>query len=95
MHFANPLRVLTLSLTLAVGVPAAAQPPHYHAKGKMPSKYTVELQQMLHTKVLDDLRSVLVKFNPNFQLMPGTVAGVGASVVPSESFEQPEPIGQP
>lgn len=27
------------------------------------------------TKVLDDLKSVTVQFNPSFQLMPGTVAG--------------------
>jgi alkyl sulfatase BDS1-like metallo-beta-lactamase superfamily hydrolase len=27
------------------------------------------------TKVLDDLKAVAVQFNPNFQLLPGTVAG--------------------
>jgi alkyl sulfatase BDS1-like metallo-beta-lactamase superfamily hydrolase len=48
-----------------------------------------------NTKVLDQLRSVLVNFNPSFQLIPGTVEGVGASVVTSQSLEQPEPIGVP
>lgn len=43
-------------------------------------------------KVLADLRSVVVQFNPAFQLMPGTVTGAtplqSAQVDP---FEQPEP----
>jgi len=44
-----------------------------------------------NAEVLDQLRSVLVDFNPNFQLIPGTVEAVGASVVPSTSLSQAEP----
>lgn len=45
-----------------------------------------------NAKVLADLRSVVVQFNPAFQLMPGTVTG--ATPVQSirvDPFEQPEP----
>jgi alkyl sulfatase BDS1-like metallo-beta-lactamase superfamily hydrolase len=43
-------------------------------------------------KVLADLRSVVVQFNPAFQLMPGTVTGATPlQMVQTDPFEQPEP----
>jgi len=43
-------------------------------------------------KVLADLRSVVVEFNPAFQLMPGTVAGQSLTKsAQANPFEQPEP----
>jgi alkyl sulfatase BDS1-like metallo-beta-lactamase superfamily hydrolase len=43
-------------------------------------------------KVLADLRSVLVQFNPAFQLMPGTVTGLTPiQSAQNNPFQQPEP----
>jgi alkyl sulfatase BDS1-like metallo-beta-lactamase superfamily hydrolase len=43
-------------------------------------------------KVLADLRSVVVQFNPAFQLMPGTVTGATPlQSAQADPFEQPEP----
>jgi alkyl sulfatase BDS1-like metallo-beta-lactamase superfamily hydrolase len=43
-------------------------------------------------RVLVDLRSVVVQFNPAFQLMPGTVSGATPlESVQVDPFEQPEP----
>src|SRR3984893_17531880 len=45
-----------------------------------------------NSTVLADLRSVLVQFNPAFQLMPGTVKGLSpVQSAQSNPFEQPEP----
>jgi alkyl sulfatase BDS1-like metallo-beta-lactamase superfamily hydrolase len=45
-----------------------------------------------NSSVLADLRSVLVHFNPAFQLMPGTVKGVSpVQSAQNDSFEQSEP----
>jgi hypothetical protein len=43
-------------------------------------------------KVLADLRSVVVEFNPAFQIMPGTVARQSLTEsAKANPFEQPEP----
>jgi len=45
-----------------------------------------------NVKVLADLRSVVVEFNPVFQIMPGTVTGQAiADNAQADPFEQPEP----
>jgi hypothetical protein len=45
-----------------------------------------------NAKVLADLRSVVVEFNPVFQIMPGTVSGQTlAENAEADPFEQPEP----
>ena len=45
-----------------------------------------------NVNVLADLRSVVVEFNPAFQIMPGTVADPNLTEsAQANPFEQPEP----
>jgi alkyl sulfatase BDS1-like metallo-beta-lactamase superfamily hydrolase len=55
----KPLKLIFVSLTLVVCLSSisAAQEKHFHPKGKMPSKFTVELQNGLRKSLpFDDKR---------------------------------------
>ncbi|NQT70860.1 MAG: hypothetical protein HQ552_14945 [Desulfobacteraceae bacterium] len=44
---------------------------HFDPKGKMPSKFTIELQNGLR-KPYDQLKNMLVQFSMGFEILPGT-----------------------
>ena len=56
MKHISPLIVI-IALVVFLNGPAAAQEKHFHPKGKMPSKFTVELQNGLRKSLpFDDKR---------------------------------------